>query len=209
MPTKSQASRQRAAFKKQITKLRDLGLTGTRKIDLRKAPSKSEINLIRKYGDVLGGKAAVIKIPKSEKKSFKGIFPIVGDTIIVPKKKGERVKYDPKVGEITGSYRKGKKTYKEILFRDLDKIKPPKGDRQRFYTVPFKRGKGRKAKYDYQTFDSLTEMKNFMAEYGKSGRYKDWGRFIKIIDAEDINDLYDHLKNPDEVFFDGENIDEL
>src|SRR5882672_10933929 len=149
MPTKSQAQRQRAAFKKQITRLRDLGLTGTRKIDLRKSPSKSLTNLISKYTDVLKGRAAVVTIPKSEKKKFKGIFPIVGDTIIVPKSKGERyVKYDERAGEVTSKVKRGSRFYKTVIFRDLDRLKEPTGDRQRYFSMPFKRGKGRKGKID-------------------------------------------------------------
>lgn len=207
MTTKSQAQRQRARFQKQVTRLRDLGLTGTRKIDLRKSPSKSTTNLIKKYADVLAGKAAVVRIPKSEKKRFKGIFPVVGDTIIVPKVKGERnVRYDPKAGEVVSKVKRGKRTYNKVIFRDLDKLKEPSGDRQRYFSVPFKRGKGRKGKIDYQTYDSLNELKLFMNTYVEDGRYKDWARYVQIYDAESLDDLYEHLKNPNKVFYDGEDI---
>lgn len=69
--------------KKKLTILKRAGLTN---IDLRKnTATKYQISKIRKFSDVIDGKASAVKLTKKQKSEFKksGAFQLFGDNLIV------------------------------------------------------------------------------------------------------------------------------
>jgi hypothetical protein len=170
--SKKQVRADRAALKK----LRESGLF-TGKIDLRKPPSRGAKRALAKFADVFSGKAKVVK--PADPKAYKGAFRVVGDKVIVPRKKGERVKLDK--GEIVVEKKIRGRTRKQ-RFLDREKVasgaQPLKLNRR--YGLPFKRGK--RDEYTIRWFPSKAELQAFMLEY----EYEDWEDYVieEAIDYE-------------------------
>ena len=149
-------------------RLRELGLI-SKHVDLRKKPTKAQLKTIEKYRDLLTGKAKVIEVPKGRAREFKG-FVRKGRKVIVPRQKGETIKFEKKSGRIVAT----KKGRKRIIHTKGKIGKPAKG-KKFFYSVPFANGAT-------ITFDSRAELANFMANYAT---YKNWRQYLEIIEVDD------------------------
>lgn len=175
MPTKSKSGKQaRVALKR----LRELGLyTG----DLRKTPTKYALGKIEKFDAVLKGKASVVK--PANPKRFKGIFETVGKTVIVPRRKGERITTD-KSGEIVSIRKSGKRIIRARgrTVKRGDEIAKPAAHRNVQYVIPFH---GRGGETNWFRFPTFDELKKFMAGYD----YKDWKDYV--IEEDVDNELDD------------------
>lgn len=184
MPTKKQTKAQRAREIKAVRKLRAAGLISKR-VNVRKKPAGAVKAALRKFADVVSGKAAVVKVPKNIARGLKGTVRTKGDLVIIERQKGERVRYDAKEQRIIGKRKVGKRTFTRRIERDLSKAKPARDGSRRYYVVPFSRGGG---DIDYLKFDDVGELATFMGEYEKRG-YKNWKNYVEIIDVDDADDL--------------------
>lgn len=101
MATKSKTSQEQ---KRELKKLREKGLYTPK--DARAKPTKYALSMLRKYRDVLDGKAAVLTIPKTKKsKGWKvakdnadpglGVYA-VRNKLVVPKNEGEKITWSGK-----------------------------------------------------------------------------------------------------------------
>lgn len=172
MPSKKSDLKQaRIALKK----LRELGLyTG----DLRKKPTKSALSKIKKYDDVLSGKAVVVQ-PKNPAR-FKNIFEVRGKSVIVPRRKGERISIDKKTGEIVSKRKVGKRTVtaRGRQIKRGQKIEQPAIGRRVQYAIPFNASGGG---VNWFRFPDWEELQKFMAGYD----YKNWADYVIEEDIED------------------------
>lgn len=91
-----------AQLKNSLKQLKKLGLYNPQ--NSRKAPTRYAKSLIKKYNDVLSGKAEVISIPKAAAKNLKTEFKIVVGkkkaVAVVPKAAGTKAKYSKKLGTV-------------------------------------------------------------------------------------------------------------
>lgn len=171
--TRTQAKKE----KSQLKKLRELGII--KKFDARKAPTKAQKNALQKFSDLLTGKAALVK-PK-DAKGYKSIFRVVGDKVIVPKGKGEKITVN-KNGNIVRERKSGgrtiKGTFKRVENPD-DVKKPPKGAGI-VYAVPFIRGRDAsgKAILEWKRWPNYETLKAYMTESDSLKGYRDWADFV-------------------------------
>jgi len=172
MATKSKARLQAKSQRRQLAKLKSAGLYSG-KIDGRKKPSKYQQSLIAKYKDVVTGKASVVK-PK-DAKSYKSIFQVVGDKVIVPRRKGEKIRITEK-GSIAGERKVGGRKVR-TYFKKVKRGETLAADKKpTMYFVPFIRGKDGKGKpiIEWKRFPNLDMLKQFMEGYD----YKDWTDYV-------------------------------
>ncbi len=178
MPSKNKSSRQgRQASRAALKKLKAAGLY-TGKLP-RGKPSEYQQRIIRKFDDVVKGRAAVVK-PK-DPKSYKTIFQVAGDKVIVPKGKGEKIKLSksgliqrerkgPRGEKIVGTFRRMKPTERPA----------PEAPAERFqYAIPFARKLGKnRYRLEWKRFPTRESLDAFMMEYERTGRYEDWRGFV-------------------------------
>lgn len=172
-------ARERQA-KRDLAILKEKGLY---RGDLRKKTTRYARAQARKFSDVIEGKAAVVNAPSyKDAREYKGKFDTKFNKIIVPKKKGERVRYSNKSHAITSTRTEvGTKIKKMILpktpERKSDLPKAPRGTRT-VYAVPF--GFGHNA-YRRRWTD-FNEMVKDMAPYENKSHnpYKQWQNYIEI-----------------------------
>ncbi len=153
--------------KSALKKLFSTGLLKT-KPNLSKAPSAHQKRLINKFQDVISGKAAVVK--PADPKSYKGLFKVQGDAVVVPRRKGERISMNKK-GAIEGTRKVGARTVKSRFQHTPrgEKIKRPTLPTQ--YAIPFVRGGGDVQWMRFPDYDSLQK---FMEGYD----YKGWKSYV-------------------------------
>lgn len=190
MPSKKLTKRQAQTRQRDLevrAQLRVLKDKGLYRGDLRKAkPTAYGKKLVKQFSDVLSGKAAVLKAPKNKDAAvFKDTFRVRYNRIVVPKEKGENVRYDAKKRTIKSSrVRRGKKETVTKAARPVDSIfgLPPERP-GRFYRVPFGGGQS-------FTFETRKELEAFMQPYEEKSRnpYVNWWRFVEIVDLRDIDD---------------------
>lgn len=157
-----------------LRKLRELGLY---KSDLRKTPGRAQLKKIAEFADVLSGNATVVQ-PKSPGR-FKGIYKTVGNNVIVPRRKGEKISVD-KSGEIISKRKSGKRIIKgrgRKLTLDGADLKRPIKTRTVQYVIPFH---GHNGETNWFRFPDYDELKKFMADY----KYKDWKDYVIEEDIE-------------------------
>ncbi len=144
---KTQAKKDRRA----VRKLRDLGII--KKADLRKPPTAAQKRTIRKYADVLTGRAKIVR-PKNPS-SYKKLFRVAGKNVIVPKRRGEKISVS-KSGEIVRKRkvggRKSSGTFKHAP--RPEEFKPRRGARV-VYALPVNRGGGEVEWYRYSSWEKL------------------------------------------------------
>lgn len=167
-----------------MRKLRDAGLISKR-VKLTTKPTRSVKSALKKFADVISGKAAVIKVPKHVARSMKDGNRVKGDLVVIEKQKGERFRYDEDAERIVGTRRAGQRTFTRTIERDLGAIKPARTGTRRYYVAPFQRAGG---DIDYLKFDDLEELNRFMAEYEKRG-YKNWKNYVEVVDVKDRAEL--------------------
>lgn len=165
--------------------------------DLRKISSRAAKTALKKYADVAKGLAVAVQ--PHDPKRFKNIFKVVGKTVIVPKRKGEKITIDKKTKEIVSKRKVGKRT---VVARGMQ-IKrgqtPPKRTYSPNYAVPLKsKGGG----VDWFRFPDRDELIKFMSQYDFLG-WEDYVVEERIyengegeLDDEELNERLDN-KSPD------------
>lgn len=185
LTTKSPTGKQaRLALKK----LSQLGLYSG---DLRKKPTKYGLKKIAKFADVLSGKATVVEPKKPER--FKDIFEVVGNKVIVPRRKGERITVDKKTREIVSKRKVGKRT---VIARGMQLKRgqqPPKVEYPASYAVPLKsKGGG----IDWHRFPDRDELIKFMSTYDFLG-WQDYvveEHFGDELDDDELSERFDNKR---------------
>lgn len=183
MPTKKRrlSQAQKAAIPK-LRELKKLGLFGGRV----RAPSKYGVSQTKKFSDVLTGKAAVVTAPPKAVREYRaaGRFKVKGRKIVVPKEKGERVKYDKKLGAISST--------RETYGQRVKTVKPPRGGetmkaprgKRKVYVIPIGPRRFR--------FTSRAELEKFMRPYEQGTRpYEKWREYVEIEFLDRDDDLED------------------
>lgn len=174
-----EARRKKSASKKllkQRAKLKSYGLLSKR-VDLRRKPTSYQKKLIARYQDVLRGKAQVVSAatPKQAAK-FKHSFQVIGDKIVVPRGKGEKIKFSKKTGELRATRTVGgKKITKTMSDGELAPLLPGQ-----YYVIEFAGGQR------FRTNDFAT-LQTFMQGYEKKEYkpFKDWRKYVQIETLED------------------------
>lgn len=147
-------------------------------MDLRKPPSKFQRSAIKKFADVISGKAAVVETSKASE--YKKAYRTKGNKVVVPRIKGEKVDVDKK-GNIVSirKTRTGKVRRRHIPVKELETTARERrpANVAVTYVVPFQR-KGGGISWRRFTPEAL---RRFIAEYGATkktpeGRqkFKDW-----------------------------------
>lgn len=189
MPTPKRTKSQIKSDRAKLRKLRASGLFRG-KIDLRKPPNSRHRKALKEFADVISGKATVVK-PRNPR-SYRSLFDVKGDKVIVPRRKGERVRVD-KQGNITSTRKVGGRTVKAKFQRSKrgEKIARPSEEKQ--YAIPFIRGRDKKGRpiVHWFRFPSYDDLAKFMAGYD----YKDWTDYVveEELDAgvpDDIQEQY-------------------
>lgn len=158
------ARAQRDFINKKVEKLQRAGLLGA--VDTRKPLSKSVINRLHKYNDLVTGKATSVKAPSIKEAArlrkqlgLKGS----GRTIVIPKEKKERYTYRKSTGEIVSKrpgYSEGETISKTLAPRQIQR---PDANKRLYYTIPERtRGAGRLKR---KTFSSFDEMLYYIHKY--------------------------------------------
>lgn len=192
MPTKKRRAPQgpsKSDYRRWRGTLKSQGLFGKR-VSLSKPVTAAEKRTIKRYRDVIEGKAKVISVPKKQAAKFRREYGFKGkgETLIVPKKKGERITFNTKTGEITAKKGDRAKVF-ESEFKS-GKIIP--GTRL-FYTIYFHRG----AEEESYSFEDFNELKSFMMTYEKDRAgpprrkgWKNWKQYVvrEYLDNEEINE---------------------
>lgn len=168
MPSKKRRLTQAARVRSERKRLRELGLISKR-VDLRKKVTRSQAKTIEKYRNVLTGRAKVIEVPKGRSREFSG-FVRKGRKIIVPREKGETIKFEKSTQRIV-AVKKGRKR----IIHTKGKVPRPRKGKKFFYSVPFANG-------SVITFDSKKELANFMSNYST---YKNWRQYLVITEVDD------------------------
>ena len=161
---------------RQIKKLKDLGLV-TKRQNLKSAITRR--NLLSKYKDVLTGKATVVTVPKGFAARLKSSMRVVGPKVVVPRERGERVRFETSTERIVSTRKVGGQRVKRIVYTG-GKMPKPKPGKKFLYSVPFTGG-GR------VRFDSFAALKDFMVPYHS---YKNWKDYLEIeeVDGDEMSD---------------------
>lgn len=165
--TKLQADADRIALKM----LRELGLI-SKKVDIRKFPSRAQRANLQKFADVVEKRAVVVT--PADAKSFKGLYPVHGKKVIIPRRKGEIISVEKKTGRVVTKRRVGNRIVSsEYIRTEPDEItknlKP-----QKQYAIPFNFSSG----VQWKRFPTMALLKNFMMEYTKRGQYQQWRKYV-------------------------------
>jgi len=167
------------AEKAALRKLRDSGLYSG-KVDLRRAATPYQKSLMKKFADVFNGSAAVVA--PSDPQSYKRQFKIVGDKVIVPKRKGERISVS-KTGKIERSRKIGNRRTKSTIVKIVPErgAPKPKADTAIVFRVPFKRGTQKHGEViDWRRF-SYDGLLRFFSEYLRDlSQFDDWAQYIEV-----------------------------
>lgn len=165
-------------FRSDVAKLKKMGLVGkgSKKIDARsQKPTRYMREQIKKYQDVLDGKAKVVSTKKySEAKKFSKKYRTKFNKVIVAAKKDETLRYAPKQKKIIGTRTvKGKKVKREITSKIVTGRERIPEDKSVLYTIPV--GNAR------MSFDTYEDLKEFMEPYEYSlNPYIGWEKYVEI-----------------------------
>lgn len=172
-------------YRRWRKQLRDAGLFGKR-TSLRAKVSKSQKTKIDKYKDVISGKAKAVTMTETHARKIRKLYGLkgTGGTVIVPKKKGERITFAKSTDEITIRKKGGRKTVLTPNFKA--RIVPP--GKRLFYTIEFARGNDTE-RYRWEDHDMLVA---FMTPYETKEKnpWKDWRAYLILdyLDKEEIAD---------------------
>jgi hypothetical protein len=183
-----------ARDKKALKTLKKSGLY-TGKLDFRRAPTPYQKGQIRKYADVIAGKAAVVR-PR-DPGSYREHFAVKGDAVIVPRGKGEKIGLS-KTGKITRTRRTRSGAQKRtIVPLRARKIKPgerriglpqPAPGKALVFYLPFRRGSGAGQVTQWKRY-THSNLIAFLHEYDLSPEImSDWLRYVEI---EELDAAYE------------------
>ncbi len=175
MPSKKSNKSQIKNTRRNIVRLQKMGLM--HKVDLRRKPDKKTARKLRDFADLLSGKATALKIPKGQKKGLRDKVKVRGDYAIIPKQKGEKIKFT-KGGEIISTRSLGSSKITKRWNQNVEKVPEIKGART-YYTIPMARGK---KKVERRTFSKFDELLSFMAAY--EFKFEDWEKYIEVETVE-------------------------
>lgn len=170
------------AARSDLAKLKAKGLYNG---DLRKQkPTRYGRNLVRRFADVLTGKAAVVTTSTKagleyRKHGFRG----KGNRIVVEKAPTDRIVFNKRTGAIDRySSRYGDRHKETLLAGEPRALKAARG-KQIFYTMPF----GREPNQYRIRFDSFDELQKFMQPYEQKATnpFLDWQNYVI---AEELDD---------------------
>ena len=152
------------------------------------------LSQVKKFDDVLKGRAQVVTVKATGSKksgdrhtavenarAYEGVFARKGRKLVVPKVKGEQVRFDPKSGEVRayGKSPRGDRYVKVFTEREISKPGDFPSGPNILYRIPFGRGSF--------TFDNQKDLFDFMKPYEQSAKpYKDWQRYVEIIHIKKI-----------------------
>lgn len=156
-----------------MAKLKAKGLVSAR-VDARaQKPTRHMQNQVKRFGDVLSGKAQVVRVPKrGEAREFSERFDTKGKYVVVPGKQG-RLSYSKKTGEIH-----------RTVYND-------EGERLQFTysSKPVSNARDLPEGKIYQiehggawTFDDLGDLEDFMRSAENSG-WKNWAQYVQVVEA--------------------------
>jgi hypothetical protein len=168
----------KAALAETRARLKELKKHGLYTGDLRRSPTRYAKSLIGKFGDVLSGRAAVVKTTsRATAKVYDKGYKTKGKLVIVPTDPTRVFTFNKKTGEIEGrrTLPSGKVAVSRILPHQPGQTPafgPVPPGKTRWYSIMFRRGK--KLVLGYRT-DSWAEMQNFMAYYED---FNDWQDYV-------------------------------
>lgn len=145
-----------------------------------KRPTRHGLKVARELRFAAEGRAAVVDMPPSIAREYKGQYRVKGRKVIVPKAPGERVRFNKTRKEITSSRKFGGKIITARKPRAVNSpYDLPRGPNIR-YAVPFGGGRVR------IRWDSFDQLLKDMEKYETSkNAYKNWWRYVEI---EEISD---------------------
>lgn len=185
MSTKKLTGAQLKKFRSDVAKLKSKGLVSNKTDARKQAPTRYMQTQVKKFQDVLDGKAKVLHTPKrSDAKAFSEKFRTKGKSVVVPAKADERLAYSKKTGAISATRKtaSGKKITREIYSEAPSKARPPSRAKNVLYVIPV--GNSR------QSFDTWEDIVLFMEPYETNSKnpYKDWEQYVEIVRYEDAGD---------------------
>jgi len=180
MKSKQSRSKTQVRFEKRaIKKLRSAGLYSG-KVDLRKKLTAYQKRLIEKFDAVVRDKATVVK-PKNAA-SFKDIFQVSGDKVVVPKSKGQKISVS-KTGSIRIEGKTGNVKYVRTSRRvkEIGELQPTqRATKETVVAIPFARRVGKdQYRLEWHRFPTFKHLQDFMSSDSLKG-YKDWSNYVFI-----------------------------
>lgn len=185
MSSKKLPPSQLRKFRSDVAKLKAKGLVSKSKDARKQEPTRYMLGQVKKYSDVLAGKATVVTVPKSSTaKEYSQLYRTKGKHVVVPSAKSERVRYNARTGQIVGNYYRGRDEDGEPI--RITRMYPktplvngtadlPQGPNI-VYTIPFyKRGVFRT--------NSLTELYGMLRDLIASG----WENVNQFVIVETVN----------------------
>lgn len=190
MPSKKPTRDQVKSFRSAVARLKEKGLVSKR-VDARKQRyTKYMRGQVRKYGDVLQGKAAVVSVPKRQQAmEYETFFRRKGKKIVVPKDEGERVYWNKREQRIEGVSRKyGRKVKRHFLklkFSSDEDLRAVAGKLpfRFYYVIRFAGGQ-------VWRFEDVEEIIKFMSPYEDNPKnpFRNWQTFVTIEEITDDNE---------------------
>ena len=172
--TKADKRQRDAELRKSLKVLKRKGLY---RGDLRKPPTRYARGLLKKFSDVISGRAAVVDVKRrADARLFaRSDFLTRGTRVVVPHFAGEGVTYSPKKTEFRVSGRTPGVTQ---IIKGRGGVAGP-GQR---YAIPMGRGKHRRMYY----FDDIDEIEEFAMGYRdfEGARDPRWQRHIQIVETK-------------------------
>lgn len=173
----------RAQAQKSLSTLKKLGLFKGRV----RNPSRHGLAQIKKFAGVLKGDVAVLSVPPKVARDYREQYRVKYNKVLIPKAKGERVRYSKRKQEITSSR---EFAGKRITARKPRAVKSPydlpRGPNIR-YAVPLAGGAMRLRWDDFdQLVKDMTEYEQGRRnKYG--ARYAEWWKYVEIETIDDTD----------------------
>lgn len=174
-PTSGQSSIRE--FRSAVAKLKAVGLVSAR-VDARsQAPTRYMRGQVRKFADVLSGKAKVVTAPKrSDLAEYRegGRYIVKGKHVVIPTTdKTERLRFDKKTKTVVGKSRQyGDSFTREYQPKPITQPQSLPSGYDIRYTIPLGRS--------YRSFDTIEDLTSFMMPYEQQAKnpYRDWQRYV-------------------------------
>lgn len=172
-------------FRSDVAKLKSLGLVSKR-VDARsQKPTRYMREQVKKFGDVLEGRAKVIHVPHKVAKEYSEAYRAKRNRIVVPAEKGETLFYDKKNQRVVATrkgYEPKQRLRREFLKSGEITMPLPEGYA---YVIPLGNGE--------QRFDTWEDAVLFMTPYETArpggGAYRgalgDWRKYLIIERLDD------------------------
>lgn len=183
MPSKKLTGSQLKSFRSDVARLKSKGLVSKHKDARKQKPTRYMREQVKKYSDVLEGKAQVVHVPRTKQaKAFAEKFRTKGKSVVVPIEPGERVHFVKSENEMEGvrhiNGRTVRKRYAAGAAEDI--IKLPQLKRGQLYQIHFAGGQTWR-------FDSKADLTAFMLPYEQSSYkpFKEWQKYVEIVSIDD------------------------